>query len=200
MAQPTYYLYIKEHNETGLKYLGQTKAVDPYKYKGSGKHWVRHINKYGYNVDTKILLATNDKKELSETGIFFSKLYNVVNSKKWANLKEECGDGGWDYILNNPEIMAKKAKKISGKNNPMYGKRGELSPIYGTKQSEEHKRKRLDKIKGRKQSEESRLKMSQNRPQGPSGKKWFNNGIIESFDLPENKPNGFVFGRLKRKV
>lgn len=200
MAQPTYYLYVKKHNKTGLKYLGQTKAMDPCKYKGSGKYWTRHITKYGYDVNTTILLVTNNKKELSETGLFFSKLYNVVNSKQWANLKEECGDGGWDHILNNPETMAKKAKSVSGENNPMYGKRGELSPIYGKKQSEDHKRKRLDKVKGRKQSDESRLKMSLNRPKGPSGKKWFNNGIMESFDLPENKPIGFEFGRLRRKV
>lgn len=49
---------------------------------------------------------------------------------------------------------------------------------------------------GRKCSLKTRRKMSQNRPKGPSGKKWFNNGIIESFDLPENKPENFKFGRL----
>lgn len=42
----------------------------------------------------------------------------------------------------------------------------------------------------------TRIKMSQNRPRGPSGKKWFNNGKIEKFDLPENKPDSFNFGRL----
>lgn len=89
-------------------------------------------------------------------------------------------------------------KTFAGSNNPMFGKRGKLSPIFGTKQSEEHKEKRLSKVRGRKQSSESRLKMSQNRSKGPSGKKWFNNGIYETFDLPENKPDNFVFGRIKR--
>lgn len=87
---------------------------------------------------------------------------------------------------------------VKGERNPMFGKRGPLSPIFGMKQSTEHKEKRLSKIRGRKQSLESRSLMSLNRPKGPSGKKWFNNGLVESFDLPENKPDSFIFGRLKR--
>jgi hypothetical protein len=46
-------------------------------------------------------------------------------------------------------------------------------------------------------SEIAKLRMSQNRPKGPSNKKWYNNGIVETFGLPENIPIGFVFGRLK---
>lgn len=88
-----YYLYIKTHNKTGLKYLGKTNAKNPFEYKGSGKHWLRHINKYGYDVTTKILLATESKEEIKETGLFFSKLFNIVKSKEWANLQEEKGDG-----------------------------------------------------------------------------------------------------------
>lgn len=40
MIKPTY-LYIKEHDITGLKYLGKTIA-DPYSYLGSGKYWKDH--------------------------------------------------------------------------------------------------------------------------------------------------------------
>lgn len=42
---------------------------------------------------TQILLATTDKQELKETGLFFSKLWGIVLSKEWANLTEENGDG-----------------------------------------------------------------------------------------------------------
>ena len=69
------YLYIKTHNKTGLKYLGKTSRNDPYKYQGSGVYWQRHLQKHGYDVTTKILLATNDKQEIKETGIFFSKIF-----------------------------------------------------------------------------------------------------------------------------
>ena len=95
------YLYIKTHNITGLKYLGKTSAKDPFLYKGSGKRWTNHIKKHGYNVTTEILLVTEDENELKETGIFFSNIFNVVNSPSWANLKVEQADGGWDYIHKN---------------------------------------------------------------------------------------------------
>ena len=89
-------------------------------------------------------------------------------------------------------------QNMQGNKNPMFGRIGILSPHYGKTQTEEHKAKRLAKIKGRNQSEESKRLMSENRPKGPSGKKWFNNGIRESFGLPESKPSEYQFGRLKR--
>lgn len=89
-----YYLYIKTHNVTGLKYLGKTSSSDPHKYKGSGTYWTRHISKHGYNVTTQILLLTENYEELKETGQFFSNFFNIVDSKEWANLMVEAGDGG----------------------------------------------------------------------------------------------------------
>ena len=88
------YLYVKTHNITGLNYLGQTKQ-DPFKYKGSGKHWIRHLKKHGKNISTIILLESENLELINETGIYYSKLWNIVESKKWANLKEESGQGGW---------------------------------------------------------------------------------------------------------
>lgn len=88
-----FYLYIKTHNKTGLNYLGKTNREDYHAYPGSGVRWKRHLNKHGYDYSTQILLATEDKDELKNTGIFFSKLFNVVDSKEWANLQEEKGDG-----------------------------------------------------------------------------------------------------------
>ena len=44
-----FYLYLKTHNKTGLKYLGYTKN-DPMKYKGSGKYWSNHIKIHGNDV------------------------------------------------------------------------------------------------------------------------------------------------------
>lgn len=87
------YLYVKTHNVTGLKYLGKT-IKDPYLYKGSGKYWKRHIKKYGYDVTTEILLETNDPLELLDYATQYSIKYNVVDSKEWANLIIESGDGG----------------------------------------------------------------------------------------------------------
>jgi hypothetical protein len=54
-----------------------------------------------------------------------------------------------------------KSKKFSGKNNPMYGKRGGLSPHYGKKKSTEHLARLSESHKGFVRSLESRAKQSE---------------------------------------
>ena len=90
--KPTY-LYIKKHNITGLKYFGKTVNENPVKYKGSGKHWTRHLAKYGNDVTTVWCHLFDDKQQLTEYAMRFSKENNIVNSNEWANLKDE--DGLW---------------------------------------------------------------------------------------------------------
>jgi hypothetical protein len=96
-----YYLYIKQHEVTKLRYLGYTTSKNPYKYKGSGKYWLKHLTKHGNKVITTILLATDNFQDIIDTGLYFSTIFNVVQSKDWANLKLEAGDGGWDYVNSN---------------------------------------------------------------------------------------------------
>lgn len=88
----TIYLYVKTHNETGLKYLGKT-VQDPFRYKGSGKRWTNHIRKHGYDVTTEILFETDSKEELKQVGLYYSELYNIVDSNEWANIIPEACDG-----------------------------------------------------------------------------------------------------------
>ena len=72
-----YYLYIKTHNTTGLKYLGQTSKQNPYTYCGSGKDWVKHLNEHGYNVHTEILRECNSKKRIK---LFRKILFNLLQN------------------------------------------------------------------------------------------------------------------------
>jgi hypothetical protein len=88
------YLYVKTHNKTGFKYLGKTISNDPHLYQGSGTVWKRHIKKHGYDVTTEILLETNDPIKLKEIGLYYSNLWNIVESKDFANIIPESGDGG----------------------------------------------------------------------------------------------------------
>ena len=90
----TIYLYVKTHNKTGLKYLGQTSAKDPHKYSGSGVYWKLHLKKHGYDYTTEILKECQSKEELKNLGTYYSNLWNVIESEEWANLKIEQGDGG----------------------------------------------------------------------------------------------------------
>lgn len=87
------YLYVKKHNKTGLKYLGKT-IQDPFKYKGSGKRWVNHIKKHGYDVTTTIIATFDSNDELRTYSLKLSEELDIVNSPEWANLKVEVGDGG----------------------------------------------------------------------------------------------------------
>jgi len=104
------YLYVKTHNKTGLNYLGKTTAANPHTYWGSGKHWCSHVKKHGYDVTTTILLATESEEELKETGLFFSKMFNIVASPEWANLIEESGAGGWSHVHNKETQMLARAR------------------------------------------------------------------------------------------
>jgi hypothetical protein len=108
-----YTLYIKTHRKTGLKYFGQTKQ-DPYSYPGSGVDWTNHINDYGRDIYTEILLQTSDKSERNYWGRYYSKLWKIVTAmddygnKIWANRIPETGGGC--------------GTGLTGWANPQYGK------------------------------------------------------------------------------
>lgn len=107
----TIYLYVKTHNKTGLKYLGQTSSKDPHKYPGSGVYWKLHLEKHGYDYSTEILKECKSKKEVIEYGKYYSELWNIVESDNWANLKIEQGDGG----RQSPEVRKRIGEKGKGR-------------------------------------------------------------------------------------
>lgn len=87
--------------KTGVMYLCKTsskKTTDdkmyPYTYNGSGIRWVNHIKKHKSYIITCIVGVYQTKEELSIAGLHYSKLYNVVKARNWANMTEERGDGG----------------------------------------------------------------------------------------------------------
>lgn len=100
------YLYVKTHRKTGLKYLGKTTNLNPHKYTGSGIDWKQHLKEHGAEYDTEIIKECTSKEELSQWGRYYSKLWNVAESKEWANRIPETGGGQCDD---------KARKKISAK-------------------------------------------------------------------------------------
>lgn len=108
-----YYLYVKTHTVTGLKYLGQTKS-DPFEYEGSGITWQEHLKKHGKYIKTEIIKECHTKKELKHWGKYYSNLWNVVESKDWANRIIEAGGGGWWlYGDKNPQKRPEVRLKTS---------------------------------------------------------------------------------------
>jgi hypothetical protein len=106
------YIYLKTHNQTGLKYLGQT-TQDPYQYRGSGTRWLNHIKKHGYDVKTEILKVCSSYDEVKIFGKQFSEHFDIVRSPQFANLVEETGHE-FRLPTNFEEINQKRSKTLSG--------------------------------------------------------------------------------------
>ena len=101
-----YYLMIKEIEQTGVKYLCKRKQykdpLDHIKYKGSGKLWRRLLRAHPeYTIKTTVL-GLYDKEDLVKYGMYYSNLYNIVESTEWANLIPEVGDGGQTHRGTHP--------------------------------------------------------------------------------------------------
>ena len=87
------YLYLKTHNKTGLKYLGQT-TKNPYEYNGSGIYWRKHLSVHGDDITTEVLYETTSYDKIKEKGLYYSELWNIVHSNDFANLIPETGCDG----------------------------------------------------------------------------------------------------------
>jgi len=86
-------LYIKTHNITGLRYFGKT-VKNPFKYRGSGKYWKRHLSKHGNDVSTEVVATFDNEEDASTFAIEFSLENNIVEDSSWANLIIENGKDG----------------------------------------------------------------------------------------------------------
>ncbi len=115
---PTY-LYIKQHNVTGLKYFGKTTRTNPVSYAGSGLHWRRHLTVHGNNVSTIWYKLFTSQQELVEYATQFSIENQIVESAEWANIRIENGlDGQPKGTKFGPMSLEHKkllSEKLTGK-------------------------------------------------------------------------------------
>lgn len=178
------YLYVKQHNITGLKYFGKT-TQDPFKYKGSGLHWTRHLAKHGNDVTTIIIGTYIDKERCISDAITFSKNNNIVESTDWANLKIENLDGGdtsqtAGYKQSHYKISA-HFKTCKWWNNDIIQTFAPIPPndtfVLG--------RLKFNNVGSKLGAQKQR------------GKIWINNGITEIMITPsDNLPKNYSIGRL----
>ena len=153
--KPTW-LYIKQHNTTGLKYFGKTTNPDPHKYSGSGQYRRDHLNKHGKNITTIWCQLFNEKAALTEFAQRFSIENNIVESKEWANLIPETGydDGG--------NVKGRRGKKHSEETKAKIRKSRQLQlpTMLGKHHSDETKEKIRQARSRQVISEETKIKIS----------------------------------------
>lgn len=121
------YLYVKQHNKTGLKYFGVTTKEDPYNYLGSGKYWRRHLRQHGLDVTTLQVWEFSDPNECETFALNYSMKNNIVESTTWANLQPENGR------LGRPV----GCPGMKGNKNPQHGMTKEHNTFYGKKHKPE---------------------------------------------------------------
>jgi len=185
-------LYEAEHNISKLKYFAKTELYHTVEdlqrfYHGSGKYWKNHLKKHDDDVTMKILHFSNDIKLINSLALMYSKFWNIVESKDYANLKPENGLDGWVLGQTSPNFGKKTSHKVKlkisnslinyHKNNinGFFGKThspetlallstkklkflsNNLHPMLGKTHSKESKEKMRNKV----YSKESKEKMSQ---------------------------------------
>lgn len=115
------------------------------------------IQKYGWD-NIKHEIIESDINYLEEANNreqywiqYYNSFYNGYNSTLG-------GDGTLGRHFSDEE-RERISERVSGKGNPMYGRKGELAPNYGVKFSDEHKNKIRESNLGKKLSEETKQKL-----------------------------------------
>lgn len=179
-------IYCITNIQNNKKYIGKSfdieKRINGHKKMLNEKfhhnfHLQNSWEKYGENnfVFEIIEFGNFNNDELNKKEMYWINFYKSYNPQYGYN-KTYGGDGGiltkeirekiskssMGKILSN-ETKSKLSIAFSGKNNPMYGKRGSLHPGYGLKRSQEFKDNLSKKLKGHKVSKEQVEKMLKHR-------------------------------------
>lgn len=152
----TYKIYVKV-SPKGLLYLGYTKR-DPLNYLGSGTYWKQHCKAHNFqikDITTYVLHECSTKEEIQKYGVYYSELFNVVKSSKWANLTTEQGQGnafwtgkkrkgifknweGKEHWTKRPEVRAKIANTLTGRERSKEANLKNSITLTGRVKSKEH--------------------------------------------------------------
>lgn len=179
MKEENYTIYLHKNKINNKVYIGQT-SLQPEKRWLNGRGYVHcttfynAIKKYGWNNFEHIILKTNlTSEEANYWEEYYIKKYNSTNNMYGYNIR----GGGNDFSFNEEirEKMKRNHADVSGRNNPMYGK----------KHSQEAREKMRIAATGRKWSKETKKKMSKS----TSGGKNHNAKAIYCFELDMSFPS-----------
>ena len=123
------------------------------------------------------LTSMKMKTERTNERYFNSKLYETARKELSEFKKQQWLDTNYRNYMS--QKISETHWDVSGKNNPMYGKKGVLSPHFGKQKSEEHRSKIKNSLLGIKHSTERKHNMSVNCPKNSLGKKWYHNPLTK---------------------
>lgn len=186
-------LYVKIHNDTGLKYFGKT-TKDPMKYKGSGKYWKKHLTKHGDNIRTEIVGIFYSKEEAEKFAINFSEQNNIVSSPEWANLIIENGldgapNGHEGHVFTEEQLSKISSTSKERWSDPEYKKK--LSEKQKSAWTEERKLAQIQRLKGKKRPEHSEIMKAKKIPEK------FNRKSIKNTEEHNKKISDALKGKQK---
>lgn len=131
-----HFVYRTENIITGEFYIGKHSTSNKNdNYLGSGIRLKNSIKKHGKNSFYRYIIKEFD----SETKAYdFEEMFlkEHIDDEKCLNLTS-----GGRGIQEHYKSKVRRKRDQLGKNNPMYGRTGILSPNYGKKLSDEHKNK-----------------------------------------------------------
>jgi hypothetical protein len=143
------------------------------------------------------LVCMKMKSKQTKDRYINSILYDNARKKYSEYKKQQWKDE--EYKKHMLKLLSENHPGQAGEKNPMYGRRGELSPHYKKQKTKEHREKIKNALLGMKYSEERCKNMSLNCPKNALGKKWYHDHVnkLERYFTIGTQPEGFVLGRLK---
>ena len=181
-------VYMHENKINHKRYIGITCQKPTQRWRGGKGYkkglFKKAIDKYGWNnFEHKVLYKHLTKEQACLKEMELINKYKTINSDYGYNL---CEGGNLTFGYHHTKISKSKmseAKKgiYNGHNNPMYGKKGILAPMYGKHLTEEHKRKISEAKKGKANQYTKTLykKIDQYSLDGTFIKTWESISIIE---------------------
>lgn len=152
----------KIENPIGQIYIGGSKNIVQryWKYKTSNTKFQRllreSIEKYGWEQHLMEVIEECSEEDLKCRERYWQLFYDVLNGGLNCII-EACGE---DRRINSQSTYIKLSEAKKGENHHFYGKRGEGTPMYGKKHTEESKNKMRESSLGQICSEETRKLLS----------------------------------------
>ena len=160
------------------------------------KHYNKHLqnawNKYGQDSFLFEIIDTDSEDKLDDLEVYYIDFYNSASQEHGYN-KTLGGDGSIPTEetrqklsiahkgrLGTEESRRKQSLKLSGENNPMYGRKGVLSPVFQRQKSDEEIQKIKDSWTDERRKEQSERVSGLNNPMSgmTGGKNHFAHGVL----------------------